>query len=184
MISNWEKVKSFFASFWEYIKSIIKPIGEAFAWIGNTVVSPLKSVVGKKLSENSPLKEFEKRRSSLSENDISKNSTLKSINSPLNNSVLTEFSRNKDFKINSVIEEKKFAESNSKDDTDKIFKEFIKSKFENKEEKTLNKTQHNHFNISIQAAPNHDTRSLADEVIRRIREQARSALFDIVEEVY
>ncbi|XGA08897.1 MAG: phage tail tape measure protein [Wolbachia endosymbiont of Xenopsylla cheopis] len=168
VIANWEKVKSFFASFWEYIKSIIKPIGEAFAWIGNTAISPLKNTV------------------SLFQKKSAQKSVLKSAYSPLSSSTSKEFSQLKNFKINSVIEEKKFAESNSKDDTDKIFKEFIKSKFENKEEKTLNKTQHvtNNYNISIKAEPNQDTRSLADEVIKRIREQARGALFDIVEEVY
>ncbi|WP_339045304.1 phage tail tape measure protein [Candidatus Mesenet endosymbiont of Agriotes lineatus] len=171
IISNWEKVKSFFASFWEYIKSIIKPIGEAFAWISNTAISPLKNTV------------------SLFKKKSAQNTILKSVYSPLSSSTSKEFSKNntlKNFKVNSVIEEKKFAESNSKDDTDKIFKEFIKSKFENKEEKTFNKTQHitNNYNISIKAEPNQDTCSLADEVIRRIREQARGALFDIVEEVY
>ncbi|GFR08328.1 phage tail tape measure protein [Trichonephila clavata] len=35
IITNWQKVKNFFSSIW---KSIIKPIGEMFLWMGNTVV--------------------------------------------------------------------------------------------------------------------------------------------------
>ena len=57
IITNWQKVKNFFSSIWEYIKSIIKPIGEMFSWMGNTV----GSIFGK-FAENSPLKEFEKRK--------------------------------------------------------------------------------------------------------------------------
>ncbi|MFP3021567.1 MAG: phage tail tape measure protein, partial [Wolbachia sp.] len=34
VITNWQKVKDFFSSFW---KSIIKPIEEAFSWIGESV---------------------------------------------------------------------------------------------------------------------------------------------------
>lgn len=51
VITNWQKVKDFFSSFW---KSIIKPIEEAFSWIG-------ESIFGKVLG-NSPLKEFEKEK--------------------------------------------------------------------------------------------------------------------------
>ena len=57
IITNWQKVKNFFSSIWEYIKSIIKPIGEMFSWMGNTV----GSIFGK-FAENSPLKEFEKEK--------------------------------------------------------------------------------------------------------------------------
>lgn len=64
---------------------------------------------------------------------------------------------------------------------EKNLKEYVKSKYENK---TFNQTQHNCFNISVQAAPNQDVRGLADEVIKRIREKSRDVLFDTVETFY
>ncbi|GHM58167.1 MAG: hypothetical protein sGL2_03170 [Candidatus Mesenet longicola] len=157
VIANWEKVKSFFASFWEYIKSIIKPIGEAFAWIGNTAIFPFKNTA------------------SLFQKKSAQKSVLKSAYSPLNSSALKEFSQLKNFRVNSVIDNKEPQIDNE------ISKEF---KFENRES-NLNRTQHitNNYNISIKAEPNQDTRSLADEVIRKIKEQARAALFDTIEEV-
>ncbi|WP_341811020.1 phage tail tape measure protein [Wolbachia endosymbiont (group B) of Chesias legatella] len=35
VLTNWQKVKDFFSSFW---KSLIEPIGKAFSWMGNTVI--------------------------------------------------------------------------------------------------------------------------------------------------
>ncbi|WP_386086920.1 phage tail tape measure protein [Wolbachia endosymbiont (group A) of Norellia spinipes] len=172
VITNWQKVKDFFSSFW---KSIIKPIEEAFSWMGNTVSSTFG-----KISENSPLKEFEKRKSIVTEikavHSPLKSNILNSGNPVLGNSIIKEFSkRNKNsFRVKSLIEEKKFTESN---------KIFARSKFENKEQ---NKTQNitNNYTISIKAEPNQDVRSLADEVIKRIREKSRDVLFDTVETFY
>ncbi|GFT83258.1 tail tape measure [Nephila pilipes] len=177
IISNWQKVKNFFSSIWEYIKSIIKPIGEMFSWLGNTV----GSIFGK-VAENSPLKEFEKRKSIVAEiktvHTPLKSGILSNGNPLLNNSIIKEISkRNK-----SLIEEKKSTES----DNDKIFADFARSKFENKEQKTMNKTQNitNNYTISIKAEPNQDVRSLADEVIKRIREKSRDVMFDTVDPIY
>ncbi len=172
VITNWQKVKDFFSNFLEYIKSLIKPIGEAFSWIG-------ESVFGKVL-ENSPLKEFEKRKTEVKAvHTPLKSNILNSGNPVLGNSIIKEFSkRNKNsFRVKSLIEEKKFTES------DKIFADFARSKFENKEQ---NKTQNitNNYTISIKAEPNQDIRSLADEVIKRIREKSRDILFDTVETFY
>ncbi|BET37311.1 phage tail tape measure protein [Wolbachia pipientis] len=174
VVTNWQKVKDFFSSFLEYIKSLIKPIGEAFSWIENTVSSIF--------AKNSPLKEFEKRKSIVTEikavHNPLKSNILNSGNPLLGNSIIKEFSnRNQNsFRIKSLIEEKKFTES----DNDKIF---AKSKFENKEQ---NKTQNitNNYTISIKAEPNQDVRSLADEVIKRIREKSRDVLFDTIDSVY
>ncbi|QJT94821.1 phage tail tape measure protein [Wolbachia endosymbiont of Diaphorina citri] len=174
VVTNWQKVKDFFSSFLEYIKSLIKPIGEAFSWIENTVSSIF--------AKNSPLKEFEKRKSIVTEikavHSPLKSNILNSGNPLLGNSIIKEFSnRNQNsFRIKSLIEEKKFTES----DNDKIF---AKSKFENKEQ---NKTQNitNNYTISIKAEPNQDVRSLADEVIKRIREKSRDVLFDTIDSVY
>ncbi|WP_353276150.1 phage tail tape measure protein [Wolbachia endosymbiont (group A) of Pipizella viduata] len=166
VIANWQKVKDFFSSLW---KSLIEPIGKAFSWIG-------ESVFGKVL-ENSPLKEFEKRKTEIKAvHTPIKSNILNSGNPVLGNSIIKEFSkRNKNsFRVKSLIEEKKFTES------DKIF---ARSKFENKEQ---NKTQNitNNYTISIKAEPNQDVRSLADEVIKRIREKSRDVLFDTVETFY
>lgn len=76
-------------------------------------------------------------------------------------------------KIKSVIEEKRSTESKEQNQD---LKEYSKNKCENK---IVNRTQH--FNISIQAVPNQDIRSLADEVIKRIREKSRDVLFDAPE---
>ncbi len=102
----------------------------------------------------------------------------------MNNSIIKEFSkRNKNsFRVKSLIEEKKSTES----DNDKIFADFARSKFENKEQKTMNKTQNitNNYTISIKAEQNQDVRSLADEVIKRIREKSRDVMFDTVDPIY
>ncbi len=163
VITNWQKVKDFFSSFW---KSIIKPIEEAFSWIG-------ESIFGKVLG-NSPLKEFEKRKTEVKAvHTPLKSNILNSGNPVLGNSIIKEFSkRNKNsFRVKSLIEET---------ESDKIF---ARSKFENKEQ---NKTQNitNNYTISIKAEPNQDVRSLADEVIKRIREKSRDVLFDTVETFY
>ncbi|MGL9761038.1 MAG: phage tail tape measure protein [Wolbachia sp.] len=172
VIANWQKVKDFFSSFW---KSIIKPIEEAFSWTGNTI----SSVFGK-ISENSPLKEFEKKKTEVKAvHTPLKSNIFNSGNPLLDNSIIKEFSkRNKNsFRVKSLIEEKKSTEN------DKILADFARSKFENKEQ---NKTQNitNNYTISIKAEPNQDVRSLADEVIKRIREKSRDVLFDTVETFY
>ncbi|NGZ20101.1 MULTISPECIES: phage tail tape measure protein [unclassified Wolbachia] len=177
VITNWQKVKEFFASFW---KSIIKPIGEAFSWMGDTV----SSVFGK-VSENSPIKEFERRKTVISlvdgeaSNVLSKNSVFNNGNPLSNNSVMKGISKNSwnNVKIKHAIAEKK----SIVDEKDLNLKEYVKSKYENK---TFNQTQHNYFNISVQAAPNQDVRNLADEVIKRIREKSRDVLFDTIDPVY
>ncbi|GFR28367.1 phage tail tape measure protein, partial [Trichonephila clavata] len=172
IITNWQKVKNFFSSIWEYIKSIVKPIGEMFSWMGGTV----GSIFGK-VAENSPLKEFEKRKSIAEIHTPLKSSISNNL---LNNSAIKEMSeRSKNnVKIKSVIEEKKSIEDNQ------IDKAFEKSRFEKKELKTYNQTFHQTFNINVKAEPNQDARSIADAVIERFREQARGALFDTVEEIH
>nr|WP_320109887.1 hypothetical protein [Wolbachia endosymbiont (group B) of Ischnura elegans] len=50
----------------------------------------------------------------------------------------------------------------------------------------MNQTQNitNNYTISIKAEPNQDIRSLADEVIKRIREKSRDVMFDTVDPIY
>ncbi|MDR2609582.1 MAG: phage tail tape measure protein [Rickettsiales bacterium] len=178
IISNWQKVKDFFSSIWEYIKSIIKPIGEMFSWMGNTI----GSIFGK-VSENSPVKEFEKRESVVTK--------IKAVHTPINSSML---SNGNPLLSNSIMKEMSERRKNNKSligekkstENDKILADFAKSKFENKEQKILNKTQHitNNYHINIKAEPNQDVRSLADEVIKRIREKSRDVMFDTVDPNY
>ncbi|WP_341823684.1 phage tail tape measure protein [Wolbachia endosymbiont (group A) of Agelastica alni] len=172
IITNWQKVKNFFSSIWEYIKSIIKPIGEMFSWLGSTV----GSIFGK-VAENSPLKEFEKRKSIVAEIHTPLKSSISSNLS--NNSAIKEMSeRSKNnVKIKSFIEEKKSIENN------KVDKVFEKNSFEKKESKICNQTFNQTFNIIVKAEPGEDTNSIANAVIARFREQARGALFDVVEEI-
>ncbi len=163
VIANWQKVKDFFSGFW---KSILKPIGEFFNWFGN-----------------GSLKEFE-NKNPLVKAEIG--STLKTINvlhneNPLwNHNTLKKISENKksiieSIKINSVIEEKSFVAN----DSEKVLKDCAKCK---SEQKVFN--QSFAFNISIKAEPNQDVRSLADAVLKRIREKSRDVLFDTVEPIY
>uniref|UniRef100_UPI0035122931 hypothetical protein n=1 Tax=Wolbachia endosymbiont of Chironomus riparius TaxID=2883238 RepID=UPI0035122931 len=146
--------------------------------MGNT----FSSIFGK-ISENSPVKELEKRKRVVSVvnekvgSTLAKNSVFSDGNPLLSSSIWKEISQNswKGFKIKHEIEERK--STLKKED----LKENIKSEFENK---IFNQSQHNYFNISIQAGENQNVRSLADEVIKRIREKSRDVLFDTAETFY
>ncbi|MCJ7454211.1 MAG: phage tail tape measure protein, partial [Wolbachia endosymbiont of Homalodisca vitripennis] len=167
VITNWQKVKDFFSSFW---KSLIKPIGEAFSWMGNTVSSIF--------AENSPIRKFENNGNVV--NKLSKNSIFSNGNPLINNSAVKQFSENsksnfENFKVKSVIEEKRAMEQ------EEVEKAFKKSRYENRESKVYNQAFYQTFNINIKSE---DVRSVADAVIERFREQARGALFDIVEELH
>lgn len=171
VMTSWQGVKDFFASFWEYLKSIIKPIGEAFSWLGSTVSSIFGGV-----AENSPVKELEKSVVPLTDgkvcNTLSQNSVFNNGNPLLNNSVPKEISKNSWYNVegqHTIEEQKKSVRSEEKD------KDHLKNKCENK---TFNQTQRNYFNINVHAAQNQDIRSLADEAINRIREKSRDVLFD------
>lgn len=173
VITNWQKVKDFFASFWE---SIIKPIGEAFSWMGSTVSSIFSGI-----SENSPVKELEKSIVPLTDGKVvsalSQNSVFNSGNPLLNNSLLKEISQNSWNNVEGfkhTIQERKPI---NQEEAEKALKEL-------KESKVYNQTFNQTFNISVKAEPNQDVRSIANAVIERLREQARGALFDTVEELY
>ncbi|BET30035.1 hypothetical protein wCauBTS_06420 [Wolbachia pipientis] len=170
VITNWQKVKDFFSNFWEYIKSLIKPIGETFSWIGNKVSSIF--------AENSPIRKFENNGNVV--NRLSKNSIFSNGNPLTSNSAIKQFSENskgnfESFKVKGVIEEKRAIEQ------EEIEKAFKKSRYENRESKVYNQAFYQTFNINIKSE---DVRSVADAVIERFREQARGALFDIVEELH
>ncbi|WP_341808429.1 hypothetical protein [Wolbachia endosymbiont (group E) of Neria commutata] len=156
-----------------------KAIGEAFSWLGDTV----SSIFGG-FSENSTIKKFEGNVSVV--NELSKNSVFSNGDPLANNSAirqLSESSKNnlENLKVKSVIEEKR---TTDQEEVEKALKELIKSKCENRESKVYNQAFYQTFNINIKAEPSQNIRSLADAVIERFREQARGALFDIVEELH
>nr|WP_237350091.1 phage tail tape measure protein [Wolbachia endosymbiont of Cylisticus convexus] len=159
VIANWQKVKNFFSSIW---KSITKPIEN---WIG----------VGKLFNDN-PIKALEKPVEAKIGSTTSENRSIFSKGNPLlNNNAFSGISNNRTNIIESasVITEKSSVEDNS----EKVLKDCEKC-----EQKIFNQTFT--FNISIKAEPNQDVRSLADAVIKRIREKSRDVLFDSIEPIY
>ncbi|BFD48239.1 MAG: hypothetical protein DMENIID0003_13130 [Wolbachia endosymbiont of Sergentomyia squamirostris] len=159
VIANWQKVKDFFSSIW---KSIAKPIEN---WIS----------VGK-LFNDSPIKALEKPVETKIGSATSENRNVFSKGNPLlNNNAFSGISNSRTNMIESasVITEK----SSVADNSEKVLKDCEKC-----EQKIFNQTFT--FNISIKAEPNQDVRSLADAVIKRIREKSRDVLFDSIEPIY
>ncbi|WP_264723596.1 phage tail tape measure protein [Wolbachia endosymbiont (group A) of Cheilosia soror] len=162
VIANWQKVKDFFSSIW---KSIAKPIGEFFNWIG----------IGKSFNDN-PIKAFEtpvEAKIGSTAKVISENNVFSKGNPLLNNNAFSGVSNSRTNIIESVITEK----SSAGDNSEKVLKDCEKC-----EQKIFNQTFT--FNISIKAEPNQDVRILADAVIKRIREKSRDVLFDSIEPIY
>ena len=158
VIANWQKVKNFFSSIW---KSITKPIEN---WIG----------IGKLFNHN-PIKALEKpveAKIGSTTKVISENNVFSKGNPLLNNNAFSGISNSRT-NIESVITKKSSVEDNS----EKVLKDCEKC-----EQKIFNQTFT--FNISIKAEPNQDVRSLADAVIKRIREKSRDVLFDSIEPIY
>ncbi|WP_265030093.1 phage tail tape measure protein [Wolbachia endosymbiont (group A) of Philonthus cognatus] len=157
VIANWQKVKDFFSSIW---KSITKPIEN---WIG----------IGKLFNDN-PIKALETPVEAKIGSTISEDRNVFSKGNPLlNNNAFSGVSNSRTNIIESVITEK----SSVADNSEKVLKDCEKC-----EQKIFNQTFT--FNISIKAEPNQDVRSLADAVIKRIREKSRDVLFDSIEPIY
>ncbi len=160
VIANWQKVKDFFSSIW---KSIAKPIEN---WIG----------VGKLFNDN-PIKALEnsvEAKIGSTTKIISENNVFSKENPLLNNNAFSGISNSRtNIESASVITGKGSAADNS----EKVLKDCEKC-----EQKIFNQTFT--FNISIKAEPNQDVRSLADAVIKRIREKSRDVLFDSIEPIY
>ncbi|MFP3030826.1 MAG: phage tail tape measure protein [Wolbachia sp.] len=158
VIANWQKVKDFFSSIW---KSITKPIEN---WIGT----------GKLFNDN-PIKALEKTVEAKIGSATSENRNVFSKGNPLlNNNAFSGISNSRtNIESASVITEKGSVADNS----EKVLKDCEKC-----EQKIFNQTFT--FNISIKAEPNQDVRSLADTVIKRIREKSRDVLFDSIEPIY
>ncbi|GKS78743.1 hypothetical protein wHma_07500 [Wolbachia pipientis] len=155
VIANWQKVKDFFSSLW---KSITKSIEN---WTG----------IGKFFND-SPIKALEKPVEAKIGSATSENNVFSKGNPLLNNNAFSRISNSRT-NIESVITEK----SSVADNSEKVLKDCEKC-----EQKIFNQTFT--FNISIKAEPNQDVRSLADAVIKRIREKSRDVLFDTVETFY
>lgn len=156
VIANWQKVKDFFSSLW---KSITKSIEN---WIG----------IGKFFND-SPIKALEKPVEAKIGSATSENNVFSKGNPLLNNNAFSGVSNSRTNIIESVITEK----SSVADNSEKVLKDCEKC-----EQKIFNQTFT--FNISIKAEPNQDVRSLADAVIKRIREKSRDVLFDSIEPIY
>lgn len=157
VIANWQKVKDFFSSIW---KSIAKPIEN---WIG----------IGKLFNDN-PIKALEIPVEAKIGSATSENRNVFSKGNPLlNNNAFSGVSNSRTNIIESVITEK----GSIADNSEKVLKDCEKC-----EQKIFNQTFT--FNISIKAEPNQDVRSLADAVIKRIREKSRDVLFDSIEPIY
>ncbi|WP_353273160.1 phage tail tape measure protein [Wolbachia endosymbiont (group A) of Portevinia maculata] len=157
VIANWQKVKDFFSSIW---KSITKPIEN---WIG----------IGKLFNDN-PIKALETPVEAKIGSATSENRNVFSKGNPLlNNNAFSGVSNSRTNIIESVITEK----SSVADNSEKVLKDCEKC-----EQKIFNQTFT--FNISIKAESNQDVRSLADAVIKRIREKSRDVLFDSIEPIY
>ncbi|WP_353271599.1 phage tail tape measure protein [Wolbachia endosymbiont (group A) of Rhorus exstirpatorius] len=158
VIANWQKVKDSFSSIW---KSITKPIEN---WIG----------IGKLFNDN-PIKALEKTVEAKIGSATSENRNVFSKGNPLlNNNAFSGISNSRtNIESASVITEKGSVADNS----EKVLKDCEKC-----EQKIFNQTFT--FNISIKAEPNQDVRSLADTVIKRIREKSRDVLFDSIEPIY
>ncbi|WP_353286483.1 phage tail tape measure protein [Wolbachia endosymbiont (group A) of Crataerina pallida] len=155
VIANWQKVKDFFSSLW---KSITKPIEN---WTG----------IGKFFNDN-PIKALENPVEAKIGSTTSENNVFSKENPLLNNNAFSRISNSRT-NIESVITEK----SSVADNSEKVLKDCEKC-----EQKIFNQTFT--FNISIKAEPNQDVRSLADAVIKRIREKSRDVLFDSIEPIY
>ncbi|WP_264682434.1 MULTISPECIES: phage tail tape measure protein [unclassified Wolbachia] len=156
VIANWQKVKDFFSSLW---KSITKSIEN---WTG----------IGKFFND-SPIKALEKPVEAKIGSATSENNVFSKGNPLLNNNAFSGVSNSRTNIIESVITEK----SSVADNSEKVLKDCEKC-----EQKIFNQTFT--FNISIKAEPNQDVRSLADAVIKRIREKSRDVLFDSIEPIY
>ncbi len=157
VIANWQKVKDFFSSIW---KSITKPIEN---WIG----------VGKLFNDN-PIKALENSVEAKIGSTTSENNVFSKENPLLNNNAFSGIPNSRtNIESASVITGKGSAADNS----EKVLKDCEKC-----EQKIFNQTFT--FNISITAEPNQDVRSLADAVIKRIREKSRDVLFDSIEPIY
>ncbi|MFT4328160.1 MAG: phage tail tape measure protein, partial [Wolbachia pipientis] len=157
VIANWQKVKDFFSSIW---KSIAKPIEN---WIG----------LGKLFNDN-PIKALENSVEAKIGSTTSENNVFSKENPLLHNNTFSGISNSRTNMIesSSAITEKSFVVDNS----EKALKDCEKC-----EQKIFNQTFT--FNINIKAEPNQDVRSLADAVIKRIREKSRDVLFDSIEPV-
>lgn len=149
------KGKGLFSSLW---KSITKSIEN---WTG----------IGKFFND-SPIKALEKPVEAKIGSATSENNVFSKGNPLLNNNAFSRISNSRT-NIESVITEK----SSVADNSEKVLKDCEKC-----EQKIFNQTFT--FNISIKAEPNQDVRSLADAVIKRIREKSRDVLFDSIEPIY
>jgi TP901 family phage tail tape measure protein len=155
IIANWDKVKSFFATIWEPVK----PVWEAFAnWIGNfwKIISTPFTALGKVFAFLSGSKSLETNITGTQEASGDKDK---------NQNILPEESS---FGLNGI------PPLSNIQNTQQSFANPVTPDQRATETKTINQS----IKIEINAAPGQDIKSIAEEVMRKIKEISRGALFD------
>lgn len=155
IITNWDKVKSFFATIWEPVK----PVWEAFAsWIGNfwKIISTPFTALGKVFAFLSGSKSLETNITGTKEASADKD---------INKNILPEESS---FGLNGITPLPNIQ------NTQQSFANPGIPNQRTPETKTINQS----IKIEINAAPGQDIKSIAEEVMRKIKEISRGALFD------
>lgn len=155
IIANWDKVKSFFATIWEPVK----PVWEAFAnWIGNfwKIISTPFTALGKVFAFLSGSKSLETNITGTKEASADKD---------INQNILPEESS---FGLNGITP------LSNIQNTQQSFANPVTPNQRATETKTINQS----IKIEINAAPGQDIKSIAEEVMRKIKEISRGALFD------
>lgn len=155
IIANWDKVKSFFATIWEPVK----PVWEAFAnWIGNfwKIINTPFTALGKVFAFLSGSKSLETNITGTKE---------ASADQDINQNILPEESS---FGLNGI------APLANIQNTQQSFANPVTPNQRATETKTINQS----IKIEINAAPGQDIKSIAEEVMRKIKEISRGALFD------
>ncbi|WP_353273324.1 phage tail tape measure protein [Wolbachia endosymbiont (group A) of Agelastica alni] len=146
-------------------------VKDFFSSIWKSITKPIENWIGiGKLFNDNPIKALEKPVEAKIGSTTSENNVFSKVNPLLNNNT---FSGMNIIESASAITEK----SSVADNSEKVLKDCEKC-----EQKIFNQTFT--FNISIKAEPNQDVRSLADAVIKRIREKSRDVLFDSIEPIY
>lgn len=135
LITNWDKVKTFFSGIWDSVK----PVWEAFAdWIGGfwKIISAPIRAIGK---------------------------------------VWDAIFGSKEPSVEATI---------TNNDERSALQRSVQDAARGGIRQSTEHTHNNAFNITVQAAPGQDVGKIADEVMRRIKEQTRGALFVILQEPY
>jgi|GEM_PF-1100512 len=171
IIANWEKVRTFFAGIWEPIK----PAWEAFAnWIGSfwKIISAPVAAIGKVF-------EFlfgsnKKLQANITGSQEAANAAETNISSSL---PVPEVAGQSFIPGTPEIPATNIAGITPLPNIQNTPVSFASPAAPN-QSISESKTIHNNFKIEVNAAPGQDIKSIAEEVMRKIKEMSRGALFD------